>query len=494
MINGTDSMVNLAQYNDVNSFGITSMREVEELNKSLTAGYDYPPATGGGALRVESLEQSLKILTFQAKHCAFWQRVPKIPAYSTVEEFNQLINYGSNQGAFTLEGQLPNTNDSSYQRQVELVKFLGTTRRVTHQMTLVRTMIGDVVARENTNGILWILKSLEWALFNGDATMCYNGNVSGTSHREGAEFNGLGAQVDSTMIIDMAGAVLDEASIEAASQMLASNYAMPTNMFLSFGAHSAFSKSYYGNQRIMLPNQAVNGGYTVGTPIKTVATPFGEVELNPDVFLNSGINPPTTIPAPSQGPSTGGGLYSAPDSPVLALAETPLAGTDGVFGSHGCPAAGATYQWKVTACNLTGESLPSAAVSETVTTAALAAANHVAMTITNSATMSVAPEYFNIYKTLPGGSVFYLVGRIQAGSQSASGVTTWNDTGILMANTSNAFMGEFSPEVISVKQLAPLMKMDLATLDPSIRWMILIYLTFILYAPKKWVKFINVGN
>ena len=174
-----DDVISLAQYEDVHTFGINSMKEVEELNKALEAGYQNPPESGGSALRVESLESSLKVLTHQAKHCAFWQKVPKLPAYSTVEEFNQLVSVGSEGGAFLPEGILPETGDSSYSRQVELVKFLGTTRSVTHPMTLVRSSIGDVVAQENTNGILWILKNLEWAMFNGDADMCFGGVGAG---------------------------------------------------------------------------------------------------------------------------------------------------------------------------------------------------------------------------------------------------------------------------------------------------------------------------
>lgn len=61
-----------------------------------------------------------------------------------------------------------------------------------------------------------------------------------------------------------------------------------------------------------------------------------------------------------------------------------------------------------------------------------------------------------------------------------------------MPNTYTSFMGEFTPEVIAFKQLAPIMKMNLATLGPCIRWMILIYGVPQLYAPKKWVKIKNI--
>ena len=61
-----------------------------------------------------------------------------------------------------------------------------------------------------------------------------------------------------------------------------------------------------------------------------------------------------------------------------------------------------------------------------------------------------------------------------------------------MANTYTAFMGELTPEVIAFKQLAPIMKMDLAILGPSYRWMVLLYGVPQLYAPGKWMKFKNI--
>jgi hypothetical protein len=39
-----------------------------------------------------------------------------------------------------------------------------------------------------------------------------------------------------------------------------------------------------------------------------------------------------------------------------------------------------------------------------------------------------------------------------------------------------------------------MLRMDLAVLAPAFRWMILLYGTPILFAPKKWIRFINVGR
>lgn len=471
-----DNIVSLAQYDDVNTWGIQSMREVEELNKALEAGYQRPPESGGSALRVESLEGTLKVLTYTQKHFAFWAAVPKKPAYSTAEEFNQLTAYGGETGAFVPEGILPETEDTTYARQVELVKFLGTTRSVTHPMTLVRTMIGDVVAQENQNGIMWILRNMEWGLFNGDADMCYNGTASGSSHREWVEFNGLESSIDSANVVDLKGAALEESDVSDATQMIASAYGIPTDIFLSFATHKKFCDQYFGGQRFAMPSQ---DGYSVGINVRDVKTPFGNIRLNPDVFLNTGRVPISSVAT---------GLASlVPDAPAT-VASASMTGSTGVWATHG---GAATYDYAVSAANRYGESTATAMTAVTVTSSDLT--KYIPITITNANPLSVAPEYFNIYKTEADGSTLYFVGRVRASSQAAGGTTTWNDTGLWMANTAKAYVGEMSEQILAVKQLAPLMKMDLAVLAPAIRWMILLYATMLLYAPKKWVQFINIG-
>jgi len=163
--------------NGLNGFGVTTQAEVDSLNKALTAGYQVNPLllTGGGAFRVESLENSLKVLTYGDQHIKFWKKIPKHPAYSTVEQYGQLIDYGRQQGAFVGEGVLPETNDSTYARQAAFVKFMGTTREVSHPMTLVNSAFGNVVARQNQDGILWLLKNLEQSLFWGQSNLVPGG-------------------------------------------------------------------------------------------------------------------------------------------------------------------------------------------------------------------------------------------------------------------------------------------------------------------------------
>ena len=108
--------------------------------------------------------------------------------------------------------------------------------------------------------------------------------------------------------------------------------------------------------------------------------------------------------------------------------------------------------------------------------------------------MVVAPDYFKIYRTEKDGTQKYCIANVPAQNVNAGGTTTFVDKNETLPNTYTAFMGEFTPEVIAFKQLAPIMKMDLAQLGPVYRWMILIYGVPQLYAPKKWMKFKNIKS
>jgi hypothetical protein len=436
---------------------------LEELQKALTTGYAYgvTDQMNGAALRVESLESTLRSLTYDEQHVRFWKMVPKMQAFNTVEEYNVLNSYGSLANPFIPEGVMPETDDSNYARKVSLVKYLGTTRVVTHQATLVRGAHGDVIALENANGIKWLMKQLEQALFFGNNTLAYNySNVSGGN--EGIEFAGLDCQIDPTMIIDAKGAPLSEGLLQDSCETIATNYGRATHIFSPYKVASDFSKTYFNKERVVMPSPE---GLRAGTNITKFNSQFGEIDIVPDVFLTK-----------NRKAYNNAGLTSALNSG---------AGT-------GLWKALNTVQYKVSAVNRFGESAATAASTGLAVTSYTAT---VTLTITNpSAISGLTPDYFNIYRSDDGGNTFYYIDSVATSSQAASGTTTYTDTGIYMTNVSTAYIGELDPLIASFKQLAPMMKMDLAVLGPAIRWMILLYGTFVLYQPKKWAKIINIGD
>jgi len=78
--------VSLRHYEGLNGFGSAPTQDVSELTKALEAGYQVVNQVGGSALRVESLEASLKVVTYTNHHIKLWKKIPKSPAYSTVKK------------------------------------------------------------------------------------------------------------------------------------------------------------------------------------------------------------------------------------------------------------------------------------------------------------------------------------------------------------------------------------------------------------------------
>lgn len=466
-------------WDGLNGFGSPqeSPAALPDLIKALTAGYTFgvTDQSGGAALRVESLEASLKVLTYSDQHIRFWKNLPKRQAYNTVEEYNTLSSYGDQSNAFLPEGVMPETNDSQYNRQVALIKYMGTTRVVTHPMTLVKAAHGDVIARENQNGILWLLRKIEESLFWGNNQLVFNySGLSGGT--EGIEYPGLDAQIDPTMVIDAGGNPLSEGLLNDAVEKLAENFAQATHIYCPYKVATDFDKTMFSKERVLMPSPT--GGLNAGTVIQNFNSHFGEVKIIPDIFLTKNRKAAGLAP-------TSASSGNAPQAPASISGAT--GGTTGVWKTTG------NVFYKVTAVNRYGESAASAASGAVNVSAATLV---VTLTITNPNPISgLVPDYFNVYRSDTGatGSFFY-VQSIAPSSISSAGTTTATDTGSFMTNVSTVFIGQLAPEILSVLQLAPLMKMDLAVLGPSIRWMILFYATFVLYQKKKWLKIINVGD
>lgn len=477
-------MIGLQNYNGgtLNGFGTGTSADVQELAKALTPGYDIVNQTGGSALRVQSLEGSLKVVTYSAHHIKMWKKIPKSPAFSTNEEYTQLIDYGSDSSAFLMPGELPPAQDSNYARRTALIKYIGTTREVDHPMTVVHPAHGDVIALENQNGILWLLERIEKSLFQGDASLAYSG--------EAQQWNGLDALIDPSNFIDLEGEALQEADIEEGAQKLVDNFAYPTDLWLGNRNNSDLVKGFYPKERISLP--APQNGM-VGLSVNSVMTQAGVMELNPNVFLKA-------LPSPHAAATSA----NAPATPASVSSTVNTGVTNGNFNKGGFTGTN-NYAYAVTAANRFGESAPVLiGASQDITQSEKNAYRRIDLTITNAGTIGTyPPEFFRIYRTVArasGAAVgsdlskFSLVGQLPAASQSPSGTTSFHDVNFLLPFTSIAYMGEMTPSVLTFRQLLPMLRMDLAVLAPAFRWMILLYGTPILFAPRKWLRYVNIGS
>jgi len=446
-------------------FGASSMAELAELRKALDIGYSQP-VTGQqfDSLRVESLEATLKVLTYSATHMRMWNRIPKDDAYSTVEEYNQLVQYGADGGGFVPSGILPETEDSTYNRANQQVKFLGTTRSVAHPATLIRTMPADLISTETQNGALWLMGKANQGLYYGNADA------------NPFEWNGLIKQIEDGggTIIDLAGGSLAATDIEDAAQVIIDNYGQPMDLFGNPKVFTDFSKAYYQYQRFSAPNVAPG---TVGTPVTGFNSLSGTINFQPDVFVRRGSTPGTS-------PTN----VNAPSAPTVAVGS-PGADADSVFltGDIG------NYYYQITAINRFGESAPTAiTAAANISTAGYA----VALTVTDGGGANPATAYklYRSDKNTNAATSYtgWLVPRTSTnGVYSATTVIT--DRNKFRPKTSQMLLLDMSTQSLVFKQLSPMIKMNLAVVSPAIRWMQLLYGTPIVFAPKKNVILRNVG-
>lgn len=488
--------ISLEAYSGVGAgFGEETLGNVELLNKALAAGDQRGGAVeglttaSGAPLKVESLDKTLKVVTFKMQNIVLWKELPVLPAYNTVEEYNRLISYGSDAGAFITEGELPEEQDSIYVRKSELVRYLGNTRVVTHPMTLVNAAHGDVMTREIENGTIWILQALEQGLFRSDNDLI---PIQFNSYpvQQKKDFTSEIEWLDSDVVVDCRGNTLDEATMELGSNAIIENYGFPTDLYGTPRAISDFVKTFYPKQRVNIPG-STSGEQSVGLKVTSFVSTAGTVNLKPDVFLRNYANRKSGDAATS--PKAPSAPIADPSAPVAAVAATV---TNTKWGSSDA----GDYLWGVTAVNRYGESALTV-LSTTPTTIASGGAADLKFTAGIGA---YPPTAYRIYRAAKnaaysaGQNVFYPLfdisaAQLAAGYMGASAGLV-RDLNRYLPDTTKAILMQRDLEVLSFKQLAPLMKMDLAVLSPAFRFMVLLYGTPILYAPRKMVTFINVGK
>lgn len=473
--------------------GESSAAEVANLQKALEAGditgreTTNSTTSSGAPLKVESLEKNLKHLTFSESDIVLWKAIPKKAAFNTVEEYNQLTSYGTDRGGFNNEGELPVEEDSTYVRRAQLVKFMGVVKSVTHPMQLVNTMVGNIIDREVKNGTMWILRKLNKALYFGDEAIVpqeFNGLLA--QQRRSDAWTSLGDYLNSPNVVDLRGTYLTEEAIETGANTIIENFGHADQLFAPPAVLSNFVKNFYGNKFIQPNTPALSDG-VMGQKVQAFDSQFGKISLNYDIFFQKLPTKKTVSVATSA---------SAPATPTTGGAPAPV-GVD----ADGKWAAGdaGDYFYAVTGLNRYGES---ALCVLDAAAATIVAGGSVDLTFTNTASPYNATG-FRIYRSNEGAAsaaaaTFYPLfdistAELTAGFDGAAGLSV-RDRNRILPDTDQAFLIQFNNEVLEFGQLAPLMKMDLAVLSPAYRFMVLMYGTPFLYAVKKMVRLINIGN
>lgn len=446
------------------AFGFSSQKDLEDLNKALAVDYSQPPTEGASALRAYSIDGTLRSVTYTQKHIKMWARTTKVKAYSTVEEYVKLRNYGNpRSGAFVDAGALPPSQDSAYSRENKNVKYVGTTRAVQHQATVIETVVvDDLVAQEQINGTIYLLGVIEQSLFDGDSSIIAQ-EWDGIFGEIEKEYN---SDKSSGIVIDLQGKDITKYDLTKASNVILNNFGIPNLAYCDLDTMGRINALFYENQFINNnANQAITGGVAAGS---FNYLPKQSFDYEPDVFLR-----------PNETPLTVASAEKAPDAPSIAVAATAAAAANG--DSHFAKATSATYV--VVAVNKYGESVGSAEK-----TVAIEAGGFATVTITKAGGKEVSG--FKIYRSDVKGQTPTFVKRIKA---EASGNTVFTDKNFDIPGTGRLLLMYDDITNNCFKQLVPFIKIPLAIVDASIRWMQLLYGTPIFPTLRKNVVIKNIN-
>lgn len=468
--------------------GLVSQSDIENLNKAITAGYGGAgkptDLTYGGVLQAESLEATLKSVTFDMKNLKMWPAISVDKAYNLFEQYNRLISYGSDSAPYIGEGGAPIEEDSTYVRDGQKIVFFGTRRKVSHQMTLVRTTVGDIVAQQAKEGTMHLLKNVEREMYWGHAHFINRqdgGNTGSIADlpQNSIAMSGLLQQLkkgDADVLMrsgdfegygdtqsiaqDLGGNVIAQDDIERLAVIALENFGSPSELHIEPAALSAFVKQFYPQFRSApgLANQ------TVGYDVSKMTTTAGTVDFKPNLFLR---------------PRAGARGLS-----VSALAPQPggLGASSAASGAGSALAAG-VYQIKVTLVNDAGESIPVQGAAATLTSG-----QNITLTVSG---MPAGVKYIKAYLSAPGGAV----GTEKfAGNFANQGNTTYVLAGRKQAGLGEAFLLDMSAECMKFKQLAPLSKINFAIVTTALEFAIVMYGALFVYTPRFNCLFENVGK
>lgn len=464
-------------------FGASTPHEVDELHKALSVGYEYSttlPAsfTGAAALQVESLDKTLRLVTYQMKNLLLWQDIPKQQAFNTVEEYNTQNSYGESIPAFFTMGNAPSAADSGYDRSTLLIKYIGTQKQINHNVMLVRQAHGPIVQREIKSGAMWILGQTERALFSADSsinTLEFDGvdylirSRTATAKYRAQSFVGYdGYADDANCIIDsrntsQSGSVLSEENLEEAGLIAANNFGMPTDLYLDTKAHSDFSRAFYAKERINALGSEGKAGYVV----RQFVSGAGAFNLKSGVFMRPRRTPLSVA-------------VSATAAPTIANGATPADGSSEFISTD----AGA-YYYTCSSVYADGETVDTAGSTVTV-----AAGDKVTFEINYTG----SPLYFNIFRSAlaaANATEVEYIGRVTPGG---TGVAHDFDYNYYMPGLSKAYLLQVNEDNICFKQLLTMMKIDLALTDTAFKWMQLLYGSPLIFTPRKNVIIENIGR
>jgi len=441
---------------------------IEGITKSFTTGFGITPQTqtDAAALRRELLDNEVKMLAFQNTDFTIYPAIAKKQVNSTVEKYAVFNQHGrTGHSRFVREVGVASINDPNIRQKTVQMKFLSDTKQISIAAGLVNN-IADPMTILTEDAISVLAKSIEWAIFYGDAALSVDPDL-----QAGLEFDGLHKLIDQdTNVLDLRGETLTEAVLNKAAVVIGKGYGKATDAFMPIGVLGDFSNSFLGRQYVLQPATNADGMAT-GFSVTQFNSVRGPIRLHGSTIMENDNMLDETRPQQPNAPL-------APQS-VVAAVKTGVAGK---FTNY----TGA-QNYKVVVSSDEAESVASDAVAATVANAT----DGVELTITLQPMYSAQPQFVSVYRQGKTTGQYYLIARVPM-SKATGNVLVFTDKNEIIPETTDVFLGEMSGQVLSLLELLPMMRLPLAQMNATQTFSVLWYGALALYAPKKWVRIKNV--
>lgn len=442
----------------------------EMISKTFTTGFGITPDTqqGAGALRREFLDNEVKMLAYENKDFTIYPLINKQQVDNTVVKYAVFNQHGrTGHSRFVREVGVATINDPNIRQKTVQMKFLSDTKQQSLASGLVNN-IADPMTVLTEDAMSVIAKSIEWAIFYGDASL-----TSDTDAQAGIEFDGLHNLIDQkTNVLDLRGETLTEADLNKAAVVVGKGYGQATDAFMPIGVQADFTNSLLDRQRVL--QQTATGGMSTGFGITQMLSTRGPINLhgstimeNDDVLIED-ILPQQNAPLPP--------------SKITAVVKTAAGGQ---FRDEDIKA----QSYKVVVYSDEAQSVASAEVVATVANATDA----VELTIELQSMYQSQPAFVVVYRQGSKTGHYFQIARVAVSKANDNGHIVFTDVNADIPETADVFVGEMSPQVISLLQLLPMMKLPLAQMNATVTFSVLWYGALAVYAPKKWVRIKNVN-
>lgn len=442
-----------------------------------------------GSLQIQSLENTLAMLTFREQHARLWKDVPKGRANSTLEEYSVQTGYGQ-EGGWVGQMETPLEGDPTAFHDFSKVKFLRQLWKASDVSKLVQT-IQPSDSWSKQAAVMRMIRAMDQTLWFGDESMVPD------------EINGIEKTIRENgsvdHVIDQRGVVPTDDTFNKAAELIYANQgnAEGAGLYVSPGGQATLTSviratTGFDTRRIISAEPSGLANMALGAHVGRVITDFGNLDPRTDLFLaslyESHAEPRIQDPSNPRNSIEGATSVRAPLTPGIGTAAIagPVAGS--LWAGTGVRVAG-DYRYKIYGVNKYGKSMASAATSAVT----VAAGGAIDITIVPGASANPATAFVILGETAVGSGKYRFLARV-----AANGLTpvVYRDLNARIPGTTNMFVldmtnvGEY--RTLSVDLLAPIHAKSYATIGEYVWGSVNLYPTVKYYAPRRMVMITNV--